>query len=92
MRIVGQLNSRCVSIRLGFDAMIDWPSIVASTVMRTRLLPQIYWIEVANVMVSSLLAVTSQSQPSSVASHFSVVSVTIVPIWGVATTANVASD
>ena len=72
--------------------MIDCPSTVALTVIRTRLLPQINSMEVANVMVSSLLAATSQSQPSSVVTHSPVVSVTMVPMLDVATTANVPSD
>ena len=88
----GQLNSRCVRSRLGFEAMIDCPSTVALTVIRTRLLPQINSMEVANVMVSSLLAATSQSQPSSVVTHSPVVSVMMVPMLDVGITDNVPSD
>ena len=72
--------------------MIDCPSTVALTVIRTLLLPQINSMEVAKVMVISLLAATSQSQPSSVVTHSPVVSVMMVPMLEVGITDNVPSD
>ena len=64
---------------------------VALTVSRTRLLPQMCAMEVERVISTVLFLDTSQSHPSVVAVHSSEDSVMVVPMLEVALTENVAS-
>ena len=88
----GQLTSRYLRMRLGEEDGTAVPSIVAWTVSRTRLVLQIWPIEVAKVIVTVLPAGTKHSHSCSAGVHSPDVSVTTVPMLDSPETVNVPSS